>query len=462
MDSNKNRLKLFIFMTFFLLSPFSYSLSQTFRVPKSPLLDTVYNSPYPISVISNLNETPYFPFHLNNQNWKQILIKNENGLYILINGTGQVYKAIAQTDKQIIFQRKDSTFFMGHNFYAINFSWNRDLYSLGGYGFWRVNGALREFQEGREWSVVRLNKEFPSSNDYYCFLPDESILYYLRCYSNEISNEAQEKIAVIELNLKTHTNTVLGYPAFPELAKNPNFIINTPSLKGVLVAINGDIYLHQFPYNRCFRLTNDKIKNMLWGGGSQGTQNTFEMNGKIYFTRDNQDKVYSVSIQLNDFQLLEVPVYIRDSNQVKLYLWIIPLVILLSGTIIWWRKKIQNGMRTKDTMVLLEDDHSIAFSEMEKELIELIIGLSKHGKGATVEEINRKMGLSRKSLEIQKKFRSEIINRINHKFKVNYNHEQELIQRIRSLEDRRFFIYLIPNKLEEIYKNHPFAQFGGN
>jgi len=70
---------------------------------------------------------------------------------------------------------------------------------------------------------------------------------------------------------------------------------------------------------------------------------------------------------------------------------------------------------------------------------------SRLQKGAflSVEEINTILGLSKKSLEIQKKVRTETINRINHKFRVIFEVEDNLVERVRSEEDRRFFYYTV-------------------
>jgi hypothetical protein len=53
------------------------------------------------------------------------------------------------------------------------------------------------------------------------------------------------------------------------------------------------------------------------------------------------------------------------------------------------------------------------------------------------------LGLTKKSLEIQKKIRTETLNRINHRFKMKFETDEDLIERIRSEEDRRFYRYII-------------------
>jgi hypothetical protein len=54
-------------------------------------------------------------------------------------------------------------------------------------------------------------------------------------------------------------------------------------------------------------------------------------------------------------------------------------------------------------------------------------------------------------IEIQKKIRTEAIIRINHKFNVNFNMDTVFIERIRSIEDRRYFNYFINEVNMKVY-----------
>jgi hypothetical protein len=79
-------------------------------------------------------------------------------------------------------------------------------------------------------------------------------------------------------------------------------------------------------------------------------------------------------------------------------------------------------------------------------LIQQLLDASKMKKQFSVEDINTALGLGRKSLEVQKKGRTETINRINHKFKVTSKSTTDLIERVRLKEDKRFYSYVINNE----------------
>jgi hypothetical protein len=98
-----------------------------------------------------------------------------------------------------------------------------------------------------------------------------------------------------------------------------------------------------------------------------------------------------------------------------------------------------------------ESDNHITFTELEKTIIKQIIEKSKNKEPFTVYELNILLGVKNKSIEIQKKIRTEAIIRINHKFNVNFNMDTVFIERIRSIEDRRYFNYFINEVNMKVY-----------
>jgi hypothetical protein len=99
----------------------------------------------------------------------------------------------------------------------------------------------------------------------------------------------------------------------------------------------------------------------------------------------------------------------------------------------------------------LEDP--IQFNALEKTIIGLIIEKSRTEQYFTVNELNLHLGVKNKSIEIQKKIRTEAIIRINHKFNVNCQMDTVFIERVRSIEDRRYFNYYINDENAKVYIN---------
>lgn len=95
------------------------------------------------------------------------------------------------------------------------------------------------------------------------------------------------------------------------------------------------------------------------------------------------------------------------------------------------------------------------FNETERSLLRLIIGnLDNNGKRTSIDEMNRVLGMAQKSLDNQKRKRSDVISEINKKYQLaNNNKNVLLIQREKSISDARTFVYMIPeNELNQIRK----------
>jgi len=448
-----NKFYLSVFLFFLLISEVK---GQTYWIPKTPLLDTILKIKAPISEITNSAESHFLPVFIHKSSPPQHLIKSKNSLFIIIEGTGQVYKETQENKISIAFTRVDSTYYGGYNFGATLFISNEQLYSFGGYGFWHTNGSLRIFRDNeREWEIVKINHEYPTCSPHHCYLPNIGKLYYYSFSSNEITNETTDIPSIIEFDLKSRMNYKLGDIQDLTLFQNNTLQINTPSLEGVLIAIQGDLFLFQFQKNRYFKLINDVAKHTLLGTSNSGmANNCFEFNQRIYFTKRNESKVHFISLSLNDFAPIRKPIFLPKS---PIYpIWAATIILFTLILIIFFlfrpikRTSIFSSKSTISSGNSNEED--IPFNEQEKELIMAIIEATIHRKGANVEAINQKLGLSKKTLEIQKKLRSEFINRINHKFRVNFNQNVDLIERIRSIEDRRYFIYTISKANELIFK----------
>ena len=89
------------------------------------------------------------------------LLYSRNKAYILVKGTGKLF----ELDANLNITKIDKTIYGGHAFGAANFIYNDTIYSIGGYGFWNINGAVRYFNVStKEWDVIRVNKNIPFAN----------------------------------------------------------------------------------------------------------------------------------------------------------------------------------------------------------------------------------------------------------------------------------------------------------
>ena len=85
----------------------------------------------------------------------------QNGWVIPENGTGRLF----YIDSIGNISRIDNTIHGGDRFGAFTFVYNDTIYSIGGYGFWRVTGAVRYFnQNTKEWNITRTAKNIKLAN----------------------------------------------------------------------------------------------------------------------------------------------------------------------------------------------------------------------------------------------------------------------------------------------------------
>ena len=428
--------------------------TQSYNIPTTPVLRHLFNTKNEISSIRYTDKSISFPINLGIQKARIRLIKNKNGLFAVVDGTGRVFKATNLNDTNITFTRIDSTEYFGNNFNAIYFSNNGIIYSFGGYGFWNKNGQLIHFTPGSEWTIDKINKRFTTECWFYAYQPEKSKIYYLEYpWQEEATYDGIDKISVIEFNTLKKENKYLG-----KLNDKLNihwmfFDIDVPSLNGIVFYYERDILLLDFSKNKVYKLINNQAKEALTGKAGLEPQTTFEDAGIIYYTLTNDPTLRSLKLTMNDFKEEPYPIYISDNNNIVLIIISIILIIIIIASVIVYKKRAKNNLPAtseKEESYNL-DLTSNDFNSIEINLISSLIEKSNMDSYLTLDELNTYLGIKRKTIEIQKRVRAEAINRINHKFNVNFNVETTFIERTRSAEDRRYFNYIISKDNAKIY-----------
>jgi len=441
-------------VTAFLICLFSLSAnSQSYTITANPTLKYLYNTKNEIGTISNTKDLHLFPLIIGNNNARFKLIKNEAGLFALIDGTGKVYKATNLDQTKMTFTRIDSTHFYGNTFESINFSYKATIYNFGGYGFWNMNGLLSHFSNNLEWNIDKINKTYFTTNQFYSYQPKESKLYFVEYPRvSEFTFDKTNKTLLIEFDIIKKENKVLGTINKKANVSTPYFKIDLPTLNGLIASDNNDIFLYNFSANKIFKLTNSKIKDELIGKAGAELQTSFEDQGKVFYSFNNDTTLRSFIISMNDFIEVPYPLYIPENS--NNYYWLVGIGLLIIALIIIIfinrnRKKKPVTNEKEETYTI--DLNSNEFNAIEKILIDKLIEKSKMDSHLTVEELNTILGIKKKTIEIQKRVRNEAIIRINHKFNINFNRETTFIERIRSIEDKRYFNYIINKENAKIY-----------
>ena len=382
--------------------------------------------------------------------YTQDLLKSKDRFLIRVDGTGRVYEFFDKKQDSLFIRRLDSTIFFGYNGGSFAFLYKDTLMSLGGEGYWKTNGHLRYYSENdHEWNLSPLNIEVPVTN--MCMYHDhvnEEIQYIQTPYWDYGTNTYFSEFNVYSLNLSKKENKFLGQ-LNEELIKIfaqrvDYFTVPMPSIQMLLLFQGGtNFFLLDFKHNEIYQLVNTKIEKSLNSSSKNvRLEIIFEDNGYLYFTRSNDPihKLDSVPISLKDFKKVGYRIYTPVSKLGNIYYLIIPgVVVLVLIAVIYSRRKSKEGKRIKiEQQFAMSDASDAIFKPMELELIQKIYAVSQLGKSYSVEDVNTALGLGKKSLEIQKKVRTDTLNRINHRYKMQFETQDDLIERVRSEEDRRY------------------------
>ena len=438
-----------------------------------PLLNHLYQSKSKSIEVGNSFEKQIFipPYSSYAKYYTQSFLKNRNGLYLFVTSTGRIYKAEKQIEDSLYFRRLDTTHFYGYNGGAIYFSYQDTIYNFGGYGFWKTNGHLRYYSEfNREWNIKPLSKEIAVVPQMYYMDQENGIFYYSGYDKNNAESNSKFDFPVARLNLKNLDNQLLGRlnpileKFFLEQTISPIYV-PSPSLNGIIIIFDyNNQFLVNFKENKVYKMTNLGIRDFFLGNSrNQIANNCFVEDSTLYFTfaRDTTYKLYHSKITRNDFEAEGIPLYSKPINW-KLIggIGLLILVAGLTGFYRWKKSRLTMAGKAVSISSILfneeEAEQSNQFTDGELEVIRFIHEASLSRKYGSVEDINALLGIGRKTIEVQKKIRTEAISRMNHKFKVLTGEDLLLVERIRSEEDRRYQKYMIRKenmeKLQTIIK----------
>src|SRR5258708_3454216 len=409
-------------------------------------------------------------------NGQRLLIKNNKGLFIFINGSGRLYRVI-EKDGVVNCIRLDSTTYFGYNIGSFAFSYNDSIFSLGGYGFWRVNGQLRVYSETyHQWDIVKLNEEIPLLFDgrtdliHYDWAAKKIFIGASfernEAIKTDSVDEAKRKYYVAFLDLQNkkwyHVGILNNYVV--ERITQIKSLTSCPW--GELITLGNKVILMDYSNNMLLSLNSAKEAIVL-----QGTFNHPGSSENIFFCKDSTlfwannllNTLDSLPLKKNDFNLTNKSIYTSNVSAVKknsilevfwplLFASILLSAVLLLPWIIYkrnihkYKTKPQEITTDNNGKQYFPNDHAQykdLFDEKERLILQLLVENSLKGSTTKVEEINKMLGLTKKSIEIQKKQRSDIILSINRKYAFAKTEPSTIIQKKRSDFDKRSFEYYI-------------------
>ena len=377
------------------------------------------------------------------------------GFFFHVYNTGRIYKLDNSSlkDSILLFKRIDHTVNIYYNIGSFLFAHNNQIFDFGGYGFWKNNGLLRKFNfRDKEWDIVELDKEiFPPNviSDGYVTWVD-SAQNYLYVPYQEVRNDGLTMLKEDDdidfnshrLDFKTLKWEHLGQ-LDEQVYQTMKYAIHIfQSEKGLLLVYINRVYWVDFLNNQV-KVTFDptlgqtllRIQRYMlryWNGEY------------VYWTNPVNGLYDSTRIDLSKFNYEGQTIWKKTFHAKELILLAALVIVLVIFFFIQIRQPKRQIIADQELV-----EQEAPFTGTELALLSLLLSKHKIGKTATIPEINYVLGLKDKNHGMQKKVRSEIINKINEKYLLISKGKEMLIQNIRSESDKRFFEYLVNPELVE-------------
>jgi hypothetical protein len=446
---------------FFLLSN-PAAQEKTYTIPNSPLLDFIRNSRFNgVQIRSHQSKSNQLFKLLGTRfdHYPQFFLVADQQILIYVGATGIVYKSVEENrNDSVTFVRLDKTEHFGYNINAFPFVYKKQLFNIGGYGFWHWNGQLRGFSEkSMEWYIVPLNKELPVAMDHpgsYLWVSEKENKLFSFSYikgNDAIKTNKQKNIetvdSVLELDLQSNEWKTKG-------ALNPIFK-NTINLESTFANLDsGILFCNNSPILLYLNILNNKIDTIdnidLYHFYATTKKDIIYWYNSGYFYRGNISNSTLDSIRLDyaDFKRGDTPIYIVSnksnvSHKYLYFLFVIPIFM--------WGLRSKVISKKKTEIVPLENEIKLKspykkndlFDEVEKALIKFIDENAKNKNTRTsTDEVNRILGVGNKSVDMQKRKRSDIIKSINMKYQL-IDPNKILIERVKSELDARLQEYYL-------------------
>jgi hypothetical protein len=420
---------------------------------------------------------PFWPSDLkeigNSYQTENHWVKTKQGLFFNPDGTGRLYQAyIEKENGKILFKRIDETTFAGYNFKSFFFDSNDTIYSIGGYGYWRINGMLRYYDSLKAgWEVKKLNheipirfegqipygqvKSIPSEGDSLLFLVfRENSAANNQEYLDSFHSFDSTSFLIGSLNIKSGNWITLGYLN----EKNLKFF----ELLGSLISLpfgeiatndwNGQrgYYLLSFIENKIYQISQQKeyiLKS--WFHDSKWLQNpllyqvAYSSDSTLVFIREDLKRL-ELNLTKSDFIDTGMKIYepVSSVSEASINLWhYAPLALgfILSGAAL-----VAIYKQRRSRIGIIGQPIVSKFTAQELELMQFLSEQPEHT--ATTEELNTLLGTTKKSTDVQKKVRSEITRAINERYLELTLDDEKLIHQVRLESDKRMVKYEIDYK----------------
>lgn len=330
--------------------------------------------------------------------------------FVVPNGYHYVFKL--KDGKPI---RKDKSIFHGGNFGRYLFSWNNQIYALGGYGFFNTNNNLEYFNPKLEgWAVEKTNGDVPPFLLGISYLRDGKIISFNNFKSGNLVEKdvLDSSLYILDLKTKKWTKKVLNksvcfhgkvvyaqhYIAY--LGEIESFIIDRETLK--FVKFNNEKFGIDFIHNEITAVEFDQI-----------LFNSYENHRKLPLKLKLDLKKIWLNHPKED---LILPGNFKRVIHISFWIYLV-IIGLISFSVVYF------FMRNKSSKLVAD------YNELELKLL-------GENRLLNTEELDELLGIEHMDVDSKKFKRNRMINEMNQR-------HPDFITRIKDDTDKRRFLYQI-------------------
>jgi hypothetical protein len=380
---------------------------------------------------------------------QQQAIKHNGKIYIFLAQTGFIFQMSEPQGDSVTFSKIDHTININYNIGCTNFIYKDEIYNYGGYGFWSKFAHVRKFNKiDMEWDIQPTNIEVFSA-DYDWFSPTEGRLYVpFQKIENKALKDPKFTNGVFEytsyyLDLNTADWIKIGKvtPELIKLINEKNTYVSYPFENGRIFIINDEAHLFDYVNNKIYKSKKADLNQFFIRGALEMT--VFFYKGKFYKYQSGLQTYKTWDLSMNDFELLDFPIWEKDFTNWMVGLSICFVVILLVLFLWVLNQSIKKKITNAQLKVLKIKTMNQAFTATEISLIQLLLNANSTKQNVEISAINHVLGIKDKNVGLQKKVRSDVINAINDKYVLITQGEINLIGSVRKEDDKRFFEYFV-------------------
>lgn len=377
-----------------------------------------------------------------------------NQSYLLADCTNQVY--VFDFEKMQL-QRIDKTYYRGYNCLSTRFVRDDVIYCFGGYGMFRTNNLMTYFQkETKEWIALNPANDAPKSihlgiEGYY---KEKDVFFSgLNFFYSDSENSSK---SMIDFSFFEYSFTTKLWQKLGVIDQEPFKYIVRDGINKNIYWNNKYFVIHYFqaPYSRVLII--DPLKNevYLWDDKEKILGPSIA-NFETEFSKEYVlgDSLYSLQVLrtqkgVSAKNILSIEkmkqkatflgkLYVSESQNEFTYALIV--VGLVGIAIFWFFQK-----RKKSN---IENNNFIELNDIEKRVFHVLIS-NTHEGGLSAEQLNEILEIGNKSVENQRKLRSDFLKGFEYKLNQIYQIATP-IERIPSKTDKRMLGYTLNTSILE-------------